>query len=215
MFDFHTHTFYSDGDLLPSELVRRVLDKGYRGIALTDHVDFSNVDEVIRAHRKVKETWDNADITVLAGIEITHVPPEKIGKLAGHAKKAGVDVIVVHGETIVEPVCPGTNLASVTNPDIDVLAHPGIISLEEVESAKENGVFLEITSRYGHNSANGLVARLAKEVDAELILNTDTHSPSDLITDEYGLTVLKGSGLTEKESLKVMRKSPEKLIQDI
>jgi histidinol phosphatase-like PHP family hydrolase len=215
MFDFHTHTFFSDGELLPSELIRRVYHRGYDGIALTDHVDFSNVEHVLKSQKKVKETWEKADIEVLVGVEITHVPPEKIAKLVSLSRRLEADVVVVHGETIVEPVCQGTNLASVTNPDVDILAHPGILSLEEAEAAKENGVFLEITSRFGHNSANGLVAGLALKAGADIILNTDAHGPSDIISDDYGITVLKASGVPEGESRRVLRDSPKKLIQDI
>ena len=39
VYDFHTHTFLSDGVLSPMELIRRAHDKGYAAIAITDHVD--------------------------------------------------------------------------------------------------------------------------------------------------------------------------------
>jgi predicted metal-dependent phosphoesterase TrpH len=34
MIDLHTHSFLSDGELLPSELVRRAKVKGYRIIGI-------------------------------------------------------------------------------------------------------------------------------------------------------------------------------------
>ena len=43
MYDLHTHSLLSDGELLPSELARRYEEKGYKAIAITDHVDFSNI----------------------------------------------------------------------------------------------------------------------------------------------------------------------------
>ena len=46
MVDLHTHSLLSDGQLLPSELVRRAEVRGYEAIAITDHVDFSNIDLV-------------------------------------------------------------------------------------------------------------------------------------------------------------------------
>ncbi len=39
MIDLHTHTFFSDGELAPSELVRRAYLKGYKVIGLSDHAD--------------------------------------------------------------------------------------------------------------------------------------------------------------------------------
>ena len=38
MYDFHTHTFLSDGVLSPIELIRRALVRGYKAMAITDHV---------------------------------------------------------------------------------------------------------------------------------------------------------------------------------
>ena len=54
-------------------------------------------------------------IEVVIGIEITHVPPAKLEKLVNIAKCLGAELIVVHGETLVEPVESGTNLAAVSN----------------------------------------------------------------------------------------------------
>ena len=43
MIDLHTHTFFSDGGLLPSELARRARIAGYQALAFTDHADVSNI----------------------------------------------------------------------------------------------------------------------------------------------------------------------------
>ncbi|MDY6865381.1 MAG: histidinol phosphate phosphatase domain-containing protein [Halobacteriota archaeon] len=213
MFDFHTHTIFSDGELVPSELVRRALVIGYNGIGLTDHVDFSNLDHVQNAVKKAKVLEDDVDIRIITGVEITHVPPSRIGELARMAKKAGAELVVVHGETVVEPVASGTNRAALESPDVDILAHPGIIKLEEAELARENGIFLEITSRKGHNTTNGHVAKVAREAGASLIVNTDTHSPDDLITDDFALKVAVGAGLSEEDAGVVLRKNPSKLLK--
>jgi len=37
MIDLHTHSLFSDGELIPSELVSRAAAAGYRAIAITDH----------------------------------------------------------------------------------------------------------------------------------------------------------------------------------
>ena len=43
LFDFHMHTFLSDGELLPAELARRCIVNGYTAMAITDHASSSNV----------------------------------------------------------------------------------------------------------------------------------------------------------------------------
>jgi histidinol phosphatase-like PHP family hydrolase len=196
MIDLHTHTVFSDGELIPSELVRRADALGIKGIAITDHGDFSNMDHIIPRLVKVAGYLNNLPgIRVLPGIEITHVPPAHIEEAAAFARSLGAKVVIVHGETVVEPVAKGTNLAAI-KAGVDILAHPGLISIEEAELAAEKGVFLEITARGGHSLSNGHVALIAKKAGAGIVLNTDAHAPRDLISHDFALTVAKGAGLT-------------------
>jgi histidinol phosphatase-like PHP family hydrolase len=212
MIDLHTHTLFSDGELIPSELIRRAIVHGYEAIALTDHVDYTNVEYVLNGLTKAKYLEDIWDIRVFPGVEITHVPPEKIAHLAKMARELGAEIVVVHGESPVEPVAPGTNAASVQCPDVDILGHPGFLTMEEAQAAADNGVCLEITARNGHNRTNGHVARLGKLAGATLVVDTDAHSPYDLITDETALQVAMGAGLEEAEARQVLGNS-RKLIE--
>ncbi|MGA9189861.1 MAG: histidinol phosphate phosphatase domain-containing protein [Methanosarcina sp.] len=213
MIDLHTHTIFSDGELLPSELVRRAVIHGYEAIALTDHADYTNLEHVLEAAKKAKYLEDEWDIRVLPGVELTHVPPRKIAPLAKKAKDLGAKIVVVHGETISEPVAPGTNAASVACEYVDILAHPGLISDEDVQTATENNVFLEITARNGHNRTNGHVSRLALEIGATLVVNTDTHAPENLITDETALKIAMGAGLTESRAKEAFKASAKKVAE--
>lgn len=194
MIDLHTHTIFSDGELIPSELVRRAYVLGYTVIGLTDHVDFTNIEFILSSIFKVKYMEDAIGIKILCGVEITHVPPEKIGSLSSLARRLGAEIIVVHGETPVEPVMPGTNRAAI-EAGVDILAHPGFITIEEADLARENDVCLEITSRLGHNITNGHVARIALEAGAKMVVDTDAHSPDDLIDSERAVEIAMGAGL--------------------
>ncbi len=151
---------------------------------------------------------------MIQGAEITHAPAEVIGKLASKAKKYGADIVVVHGETIVEPVIEGTNLAAVNCPDVDILAHPGLITVEEAKTAKENDIALEISARKGHSLGNGHVAKVAIEVGADLVVDTDTHAPDDLITYETAYRIAKGAGLPEKMINTVLRDNPLRILKN-
>lgn len=195
MIDLHTHTILSDGELLPFELARRAAAAGYEALAITDHVDASNIDHVVKATvRAVAELMGHTPLKVLVGAEITHAPPPLIAGLVERAREKGAALVVVHGETVAEPVEPGTNRAAI-EAGCDILAHPGLISEADVMLAREKGVMLEITSRRGHSITNGHVARLAMAHGALLVLNTDAHSPGDLITREGARKVLAGAGL--------------------
>lgn len=211
MIDLHTHSIFSDGELLPSELVRRAVVHGYTAIAITDHVDFTNIEYVLDGIKKATYLEDIWDIHVLPGVEITHVPPQKIDELVSLARELGARIVVVHGETLVEPVIPGTNRAAI-EAGADILAHPGLISREDAALAAEHGVCLEITSRCGHNRANGHVARVAEDEGAALVVSTDSHSPDDLVTDEQARKVALGAGLSEKRANDALISQPLNLI---
>jgi len=42
LYDLHTHSIISDGEMLPIELIRRMAVLGYTTVAITDHADHSN-----------------------------------------------------------------------------------------------------------------------------------------------------------------------------
>ena len=82
MIDLHMHTLLSDGDLIPAELVQRAKAAGYRTLAITDHVDQSNLEDLVpRLREAAGELSRGSGLTVLAGAEITHVAPSQIADL--------------------------------------------------------------------------------------------------------------------------------------
>ena len=201
LIDFHTHTFYSDGILSPMELVRRARINGYRVIGITDHADVSNLEFICKKIVEfAKITQDYLpDITVIPGAELTHNPPELTKKLIDQARRLGIPLVVVHGETPVEPVPEGTNRAAI-EAGADILAHPGFITEEEIFLAAENDIALEITSRRGHNITNGRLVSMARKIEgSKLVINSDSHVPGDLLTPEHRKKIGLGAGLSESE----------------
>ncbi|SKA66453.1 histidinol phosphate phosphatase domain-containing protein [Desulfobaculum bizertense] len=199
MIDLHTHTVFSDGELIPAELARRAKVAGYRALAMTDHVDDSNVETVLAAVRQVTELYSPyMEIDLFCGVELTHVPPALISRVADRAREHGAQIVVVHGETIAEPVARGTNLAAL-EAGVDILAHPGLITHEEVQLAAEKGVALEISTRKGHSLTNGHVAAFARRYGAKLVINNDAHAPSDLVGEDMRKAVALGAGLSLDE----------------
>lgn len=207
MIDLHTHSVLSDGELIPFELVRRAEATGYSSIAITDHVDASNIEHVVSILAKAAEKIEgHTPLKVIAGAELTHVPLALIDGLVKEARALGASIVVVHGETLAEPVIEGTNRAGI-EAGADILAHPGLISEEDVLLARERGVALEITTRKGHSISNGHVARMAIKHGAALVINTDAHSPSDLVTKETAKNVLLAAGLEEEHLESVFENS--------
>ena len=199
MIDLHTHTYLSDGQLGPAELVRRAEHAGYRAIGITDHADASNLDDLVSALVQfVRETQPFMKVRIIPGVELTHVPPGQITGLVRRARQLGARLVLLHGESVCEPVALGTNRAGI-EAGIDVLAHPGIISEEEVRLAAANGVYLEVSARFNHGLGNGRVVSLAREAGAGLVINSDAHAPADILTPNWREKVAFGSGLTADE----------------
>lgn len=181
--DLHTHTFFSDGVLSPSELVYRYKVRGCQAVALTDHVDYSNMEFVINSTCKaVPKLSKYYEIDVIVGVELTYIPPQDIQNMVNLAREMGAEIIIVHGETSVEQVPPGTNMAGI-NAKCDILAHPGYLTDEAAQAAKENGVSIELTTRNGHRNTNKEVFTVAQRNSCNIILNTDFHEPDDIMDE--------------------------------
>ena len=210
--DLHTHSIFSDGDLIPAELAQRAYAAGYKTLAITDHADHSNFDFILPRIVKVcSKISEKGKILALPGVELTHVDPSDISSLAKDARKLGAKIVIVHGETMVEPVPPGTNLAAI-KASVDILAHPGLITEEEAQLAAEKGVYLEITTRRGHAFSNGYVARIAGKYKAQLVLNNDAHTPGDFVGLKMATSIARGAGLTD-EQIAAMFDNSQKLVQ--
>ena len=205
MIDLHTHSLLSDGELTPAELARRFEAAGYKALAITDHGDPSTIDLIIpRIAAFCEEVNRLEGIRLIPGIELTHIRPKAIPAMVTRSRKLGARLVVVHGETIVEPVAPGTNRMAIES-SVNILAHPGLITEEEVHLAREHSVTLELTSRKGHSLTNGHVARLAQKIGAPMILNSDTHAPGDIWPVDRLHEIVLGAGLTEDDYQTMMK----------
>jgi len=216
VYDFHTHTTLSDGALLPMELIRRCIVSGYSALGIADHTSASTMGRVIR---EVKRDCELAErfwgFTVLPGVELTHVPAASIDELAAEARNIGAAFVVVHGQSPVEPVEAGTNLAAVSCPDVDILAHPGELTEDEARLAAEHGVFIELTAKEGHSLGNGRVARVALAAGAKLLVNSDAHVPGQILTEEFAGRVARLAGLEGRELHQTLVTNPEELLARI
>jgi len=213
--DFHIHSIFSDGMLLPAAIAREAEIKGHSAIAISDHVDASNLEEVLAALTKfVKKQGKTLNIQVLPGVELSYLRPDLIKDYAKQARKLGAKIVIVHGQSPVEPVIPGTNIEALKLKGlVDILAHPGnTLTEEEAGLARDNGIFLELSTRRGHKEGNRHVAQIAKKAGAKLLVDTDSHNETDLITQEQAYQTALDAGLSEEEAIKVVRDNPQELL---
>lgn len=216
IFDFHTHTFFSDGSNSPIELIRFADSYGYCCIAITDHASYSNIDQIIngaiRDCRLAERYWD---IIAIPGVELTNIPAKSIDEMAGYAREKGAKIVVVHGESIVEPVEPGTNLAAAGSRFIDILAHPGLITEDVAKKAAANDIFLELTHRAGHCLSNGHTVKTGRLAGAKFLINSDAHSHNDLYRTGMQKRIALAAGLDSTEVEMIFQKNNKSLLKKL
>jgi histidinol phosphatase-like PHP family hydrolase len=215
-YDFHTHTFFSDGASSPIELIRFAYAYGYKCIGISDHVSYSNLEktvEPLKTDCKLAEKY--WDIKAVPGVELTNVPAGSIDDMAKKAKELGAAYVVVHGETIVEEVEEGTNLAAVSSKYVDLLAHPGLFAKKEAELAAKNDIYVEITSRVGHSLCNGRVVQVGREAGVRFLLNSDSHTHNDLYKGDFQKEIALGSGLSGREYEEIIKANQKNFLKKI
>ncbi len=199
MIDLHTHTLLSDGELIPTELARRAEVIGYRALGFADHVDTALADTIVPLLVRVSNDLTPVmEMKVIPGVEVTHCRPQHIARVVEHCRELGARIVVVHGETPAEPVIEGTNRAAI-EAGCDILAHPGLITEDDARLAAERGVLLEISGRQGHCLGNGRVARIARQVGAQVIFGSDAHEAENLRPRSDAEYVLACAGLSPDE----------------
>lgn len=212
-FDFHSHTFLTDGEAAATDMWHHAVLLGHRALAITDHLYTEDPRPLMDRLVQEQRLFSVDSLRTLVGVEVSMMPPRKIADIAKAARKAGAQIVIVHGETPVEPVPAGTNRAAIESNEVDILAHPGLITEEEVELAKAHGVVLELSCRRGHSLGNGGVARLALQAGAEMVVDSDAHAPDQLVRQEFARKAALGAGLPASQVERVLTETPLKLLK--
>ncbi|HTW55373.1 MAG TPA: histidinol phosphate phosphatase domain-containing protein, partial [Thermoplasmata archaeon] len=163
-----------------------------------------------RLHAEAR-AFEDGPIRTLVGVELTELPARMIAGAARQARRAGAQIVIVHGETLLSPVPEGTNHAAVECGEVDVLAHPGFVTDGDAALAKANGTCLEISGRGVHGRTNGHVAKTALAAGADLVVDSDAHSPQQLLAYEIARQVARGAGLSEADALRALETAPQRL----
>jgi histidinol phosphatase-like PHP family hydrolase len=214
-YDFHAHTYLTDGQTSATDMWVAGERLGHTVMAITDHIAMEDPEPLLKHLHQEARAWEGEPMRTLVGVEITKAPPRKLGELARAARNAGAEIVIVHGESIVEEVPEGTNHAALECGEVDILAHPGLLTLKDAELAKANGTILEVSGRRGHCLTNGHVVRMAISVGAELVVDSDAHSPEQLLSREKAERIAAGAGLEPARVLAALEDAPQRLLSRV
>jgi DNA polymerase (family 10) len=205
--DLHSHSTYSDGRVSLEEMSIAAKERGYGYLAITDHgrklygVPNLRVEQIEAQRREINGVNERLgdDFRVLHGIELNisadgslDYPDEVL---------ASFDIVLAsvhHGLTADRETITSRVIAAIRHPEVDIFAHPtsrrmrrrgpSQLDLEAVfEEAQRCGVVLEVNASPTRLDLKDDHVRLAIEVGCRIVINTDSHHPSDLDRMELGV----------------------------
>lgn len=200
LLDLHSHSTLSDGTLSIEQMVAAAERRGYDGYAVTDHAngdDPHHLEVVSEVRRQIDALRPHTPMMLFAGVELTEFHPAQIGAAAVAARRAGAQVVVVHGECPTLDVPPGTNAAAVRCEEVDILAHPGLLTERDADEATARGIYLELSARQGHCWSNGHVYATARKAGASLLVDSDAHDEAGLLSGPRVAALIRGAGASE------------------
>ena len=212
-YDFHSHTYLTDGQTSAADMWRAAEILDHRALAITDHVGHEDAEPILSRLLAEAGVWQDSPLRPVVGVELSMVRPERIADAARQARRRGAEIVIVHGETPAEAVWPGTNHAALASGEVDLLAHPGLLTDADAELARANGVVLELSARRGHSLANGHVASVALRAGCEMVVDSDAHRPEELVSLGWARTIARGAGVPEPTLDSVLAATPQRLLR--
>lgn len=203
--DLHSHTDMTDGKASLEDMLKAALGRGYQYFAVTDHAEDlsmtgANREQMLAQRKRLAGLQKQfPDMTILHGTELNI---GKDGTVDYDAEfLAGYDVCVasVHShfrlsreETTVRV------LTAIMNPQVHVIGHPSgrLIGRREpiewdfaaiCEAAALTGTALEVNSFPDRMDLRDEHIRYAIDHGVTLTIDTDAHSPRDLLNLRYGV----------------------------
>lgn len=221
--DLQMHTTASDGRDSILEMAMRARELGYEYIAITDHSKSETQAgglseraalEHIRAIDKANSDIDS--ITILKGMEVDILKDGRLDYPDGLLEKLDVVIAAVHSHFHLTMEDQTRRiLAALENPHVRFLAHPtGRLILQRepyevdmaavMESARVNGVALELNAFPDRLDIKDEHCRMAREMGIRIVISSDAHSARQLDAMRYGVSTARRGWLEKKDILNTL-----------
>ncbi len=221
--DLHVHSAWSDGSHDFEELAEAATKRGYEYIAITDHSKGLGIARGLTAERLVEQKKEIEKINkrlkgfkLIAGIEVD---------IKSNGKMDFPDYVLKNMDIVVASIHSGfrQNRAKITerlisamrNPYVSVIAHPTgrligerdpyDVDMQEVlKVARETGTALEINAYPLRLDINDTYAKMAKEMNVPIVINTDAHVTDQFDYMSYGVSIARRGWLEKKDVLNTL-----------
>ncbi len=217
--DFHVHTTLSDGGDSLEDMMGAARARGYSYMGISDHSKSLKVargvnvaDLMARRDRIRAINQTSGDFRVLLGTECEILANGGLDYPDDVLRELDYVIASVHSKfNMGLREMTDRVLAAVNHPYVNILAHPftGMVQRREpiqldfervAEEAAERRTALEINAFPDRLDLSGSQARLAKEMGARLVINTDSHSAGHLGFMRFGVGTA-GRGWIEAEDV--------------
>ncbi|HEY4048761.1 MAG TPA: DNA polymerase/3'-5' exonuclease PolX [Acidobacteriaceae bacterium] len=219
--DVHMHTQTTDGRNTILEMAEAAIARGYSYIAITDHsknlamtngLDEERALEHLTRIREVAVALEGR-IRIFTGIEVDILGDGEID--LSNDVLAQMDVVIASVHSLFnqsKDEMTERMLKALENPYVHILGHPtGRLLLRRDGYEIDIAAVLKQAVRFGvaveHNAypdrldLSDVHLRLAKELGAKVVVNTDSHHTSHLDNMRYGVLQLRRAWLTKDDVL--------------
>lgn len=208
--DLHMHTTWSDGAQSLDEMVKRVRDKGYSYMAVTDHSKYLRVANGLDETRLRKQREEIAklndemnDFHIFAGVEMDILPDGTLDFSDEFLSEMDYVIGAIHSSfSQTEEKIMKRLYNALENPYVSLIAHPTgrligrrpgyKVDVEKlIEKAKETNTALEINANPNRLDLSSYWIRKVQEAGVNIAINTDAHSYPMLDHMKYGVGVAR------------------------
>jgi len=208
--DFHVHTDWSDGHDSIEAMALAAKALGYQYLGITDHSGGRGIahglsaERLIEQMREIKRIDERLDgIRLLSGIEVDIRADGSLDLPDDLLQELDVVIAAVHsGFSESQEQMTGRMIATMENPNVDILAHPTCRLLAEREpvaidmeaifqTAARTKTMLEINAMPNRLDLKDIHAYRARELGVKLAINTDAHATDHLRFMRFGVGVAR------------------------
>lgn len=218
--DLHMHTTASDGANSILEMAQAALEKGYKYIAITDHSQSLKITNGLTEKRLLQHirNIDKANdqlsgLRILKSAEVDILEDGKLDYSAGILKQLDFTICSIHSRFALNKEQQTERiLRAMDSPYFNILGHAtGRLLLKRegyeldieriIRHAKDNHCFFEINSSPDRLDLSDENAKLAKEHQVKIAINTDAHSIAELDFISAGLQQARRAWLEPEDVL--------------
>lgn len=222
--DLHVHTTWSDGSSTINEVVNAAVARGYEYICISDHSQGLKIANGMSPERvrkqidAVRKAEDGAQggIRVFAGSEVDIKSDGTLDYPRALLEELDVVIGSVHSRfRMTKDEMSGRIVKAMESGVVDILGHPTgrVIGQREpyeldmgriFETARSNGVVMELNSFPDRLDLRDAHCREAKDAGVKVAINTDSHSVSHLGHMMFGVITARRGWLEAKDVLNTL-----------